>query len=112
MTQIEFLYYEDCPSHEKALNRLREVVAEYGIRSQIEIREMKTQTQAEESKFIGSPTILINGKDIQPYTGSTLYALTCRAYYLENGRISPLPSRYMIREALSSQINSIERKPQ
>ena len=112
LIQIEFQYYADCPSHEQALSRLRETLSEYDIDTNIEVREIKTQSEAEESKFIGSPTILINGKDIQPYPENTPYALTCRAYYLENGRVSPMPSQHMIREALSSHINEEKRNIQ
>ena len=42
---------------------------------------------------------MVNGDDIDPPVNAH-YALTCRAYRLEGGRISPLPSEAMIRKAL------------
>lgn len=99
--RVSFLFYEDCPSHELALERLHEVLAEEGIDTDVEIVEVKSEEQAQELHFVGSPTILVNGRDIDPPPPDPHYALTCRAYRLEeDGRISPLPSREMIRRAI------------
>jgi hypothetical protein len=97
---ITFLYYEDCPSHDAALDRLRHVLAEEGVDTEIEIIKVETEEQAQRLRFIGSPTIRIGGQDIDPPQPDAYYALTCRAYRLEDGRISPLPSPDMIRRAL------------
>src|SRR5512137_2874889 len=100
VVRITFLYFEDCPSHEAALARLRQVVAEQGVQAEIEIVKIETDEQAQSRRFVGSPTILIDGRDIDPLPADIQYALTCRAYQLEDGRISPLPSADMIRRAL------------
>ena len=99
--RVSFFYYEECPSHEQALERLREVMAEEGISSEVEVFEVETEDQAREFRFVGSPTIRVDGQDIDPPNDSQ-YVLTCRAYLLEDDRISPLPSREMIRRALRS----------
>jgi hypothetical protein len=99
---ITFLYWEDCLSHEEALQRLRQVMAEEGVEAPVHLVHVETWEQAEQLQFIGSPTILVNGKDIQPPPPGAFYALTCRTYYLENGRASPLPSLELIRRALSA----------
>jgi hypothetical protein len=70
-----------------------------GISAHIEVIEVKTAEEAEQFEFIGSPTIIVNGHDIDPHP-KPQYALTCRGYRLEDGRISPLPSEAMIRRAL------------
>jgi hypothetical protein len=100
--QVSFHFYEDCPSHELALERLREVLAEEGIDTAVEVVKVESEEQAQEQHFVGSPTILINGKDIDPPPPDSYYALTCRAYRLEDGRISPLPSRNMIRRSIQT----------
>jgi hypothetical protein len=99
---ITFLYWEDCLSHEEALQRVRQVMAEEGIQAPVTLVKVETWEQAEQLRFIGSPTILVNGKDIQPPPPGAYYALTCRTYYLEDGRVSPLPSLALIRRALSA----------
>ncbi len=98
--KITFLYYEDCPSHDVALDRLRSVMAEEGVRAEVEIIKVETDEQAQSLQFVGSPTIRIDGQDIDPPPADAYYVLTCRAYQLEDGRISPLPSPDMIRRAL------------
>lgn len=104
--RVSFLYYEDCPSHDLALERLREVMAEEGIPgSEVEVIKVETEEQARELGFIGSPTIRVDGQDIDSPSDSH-YALTCRSYRLEDGRISPLPSKYMIQRALRSPAKS------
>lgn len=99
--KVTFLYYEDCPSHQAALDRLRQVMAERGVTADVEIIKVETEEQARQLRFVGSPTIRINGEDIDP-PGDSHYALSCRAYRLEDGRISPLPSPDMIRRALQT----------
>jgi hypothetical protein len=96
---IRFPYYEDCPSHDEALERVRQVVREEGVEATIEVIRVEHSGDVEKLKFLGSPTIFINGRDIDPPAHPS-YALACRAYQLDDGRISPLPSKAMILRAL------------
>ena len=100
LPHVHFLYYEDCPSHEQALQRLQAVMAEEGLGVNIDVIRVDSQAQAQQLNFPGSPTIRIDGKDIDPAPQDTQPSLSCRAYQLEDGRISPLPSPDMIRAAL------------
>jgi hypothetical protein len=104
--KITFLYFEDCPSHDAALARLRQVMAEESVQAEIEIVKVETDEQAQIWHFVGSPTILIDGQDIDPLPAGIQVALTCRAYPLEDGRISPLPSADTIRRALRRAANA------
>jgi hypothetical protein len=99
--RVSFLYYEECPSHDLALERLREIMAEEGIPGEVEVIKVETEDQAHELRFVGSPTIRVDGQDIDP-PSDPRYALTCRIYRLEDNRISPLPSKDVIRRALRS----------
>ena len=101
MRKIEFFYWEDCPSHERALAILREVMEEEGITDSIAVIEVKTEDDARHYHFYGSPTIHVNGYDIvPPLEDMAEPALTCRAYRRADGRISPLPPRELIVAAL------------
>jgi Domain of unknown function (DUF2703) len=99
---VRYLYFPDCPSHERGLARLKEVLYGQGLDPEIEIVCVDSDEQAHELGFIGSPTILVDGEDIDPEgLEGQCPALTCRVYRLEDGRYSPLPSEEMIRRALS-----------
>jgi hypothetical protein len=100
--KIEFFFWEDCPSHPQAMERLKEVMAEVGVDAPIERIEVLTNEDAERLQFPGSPTIRVDGVDVDPAgTAQTGAALTCRVYRLEDGRFSPVPSKEMIRRALA-----------
>jgi len=97
MSKIEFFYWEDCPSHEQALAILRDVMEEEGIADPIAVIEVKTEDEARQYRFYGSPTIHIDGQDIVPPLEDMIGpGLTCRAYRRADGRISPLPPREAI----------------
>lgn len=104
MMDVTFLYFEDCPSHDFALERLRQVLQEEGVEAEIEIIKVETDDQARSLQFLGSPTIRINGEDILPPSDHDIVGLACRAFVLEDGRISPLPSYEMIRAGIRRNI--------
>lgn len=98
--KIDFLYFEECPSHEQALERLKKVAGEERVEPEISVIKVETDEQARDLEFAGSPTILVEGRDISPHLDYPNYALTCRTYRLEDGRVSPLPSEDMIRRTI------------
>jgi hypothetical protein len=102
--QIEFLFWEDCPSHTDALARLKAVMESEGITQNIRIREVMTDDQAEQLGFPGSPTIRIDGQDIDPLGADAAgaFSLSCRVYRTSSGRVTPLPPADMIRDALQA----------
>ena len=100
--KIEFLYWEDCPSHPQAWKLLQEAMDELGIEASVEQIEVVTDEDAERLAFPGSPTIRVNGTDVDPAGASQMgTALTCRIYRLKDGRFSPVPSKETIRQALT-----------
>jgi hypothetical protein len=103
---IELLFWEGCPSHPKALAELRATMADLGLDpNAIVVREVRTDSDAEREHFVGSPTIRIDGIDIQPTDGEPL-GLTCRIYHRRNGRISPTPDPADVRDALAAAIRT------
>ena len=98
---IDFLFYADCPSHETALARLQDVLAEEGLAADIALTEVSSDRQAEALRFVGSPTIRIDGLDIDPAVAEQHdYGLSCRGYRRPDGRITPLPTRELIQAAV------------
>jgi hypothetical protein len=98
--KIEFLFWRECPSHPEARALLDEVLAARGLDAEVEEYEVKTNEEAERLSFPGSPTIRVDGRDVDAAGASSRPALTCRIYYLPDGRVSPVPTREQLEEAL------------
>jgi hypothetical protein len=96
--KVELLWWEGCPSTPEARGLLEDVLAG---RAEIEMREVHTDEEAEALAFPGSPTIRIDGRDVDPRGAARPPSLTCRIYYLPDGRVSPVPTREQLEEALT-----------
>ncbi len=68
----------------------------------VEVREIDNEDAAERHRFVGSPTIRVDGRDIQPPGEAEPVGLTCRVYRLRDGRASPTPDPADLREALAA----------
>jgi len=99
--KIELFYWEGCPSHPEARALLDQVLRERHVDAEVDLREVTTDEQAQAFDFHGSPTIKVDGRDVDPAgAASQRVALACRIYHLPDGRVSPVPSREMLEEAL------------
>ncbi len=97
---VELLWWEGCPSTEKALAVLREVLDQEGLDPEaVVIREIRTDGEAERERFVGSPTIRIDGVEVAPVANEPA-GLTCRVYRTRDGRISPTPDPEDIRDVI------------
>lgn len=100
--KVELLWWEECPSWERALAQLREEMRAAGLDPEsIEVREIDTEAAAEQEEFVGSPTIRVDGRDVQPPGDEEPIGLACRVYRHRDGRTSPLPDREDVRDALT-----------
>ena len=88
--KIELLWWDGCPSTERALAELREALRDVGLAPEVSIREITTDQQAHAEDFMGSPTVLIDGP----------VGLSCRVYRRRDGGISPTPDPDDLHEAL------------
>lgn len=100
---IEFLWFDDCPNHGKALRLLQEVMAEKGIEETFIDVNLTDPDLANQYRFPGSPTIRIDGRDIEPgFVDPGDYTPRCRLYLTERGLVG-VPERAWIEAALSDQ---------
>lgn len=98
---VELLFWEGCPSHPQALAELRTTMVELGLDpAEVIVREISTEDEARRERFVGSPTIRVNGTDVRPPAPDEPWALTCRVYYRRDGRVSPTPDPQDLRDAL------------
>jgi hypothetical protein len=99
---IELLWWEGCPSWKQALEDLEAAVADVGLDpARIVVREIDDHAHANLEGFVGSPTIRVDGRDIEPPEEGEAPSLTCRIYRLRDGRISPTPDPQDLRDALA-----------
>ena len=78
------------------------MLSESGVDPEVmEVRQVETDEQAREEGFVGSPTIRIDGRDVEPSSGERP-GLTCRVYRLRDGRFSPTPDPGDVRAAVQA----------
>ena len=95
---IELLYFDGCPSHEQLLPTVEQLAGRFGAK--LQLRRVETADAAERERFLGSPTVRVDGVDVDPSAaGRTDFGLKCRIYRSEAGQ-SPLPPEQWIRTAL------------
>jgi len=98
--KIEVLYFDGCPNRAPAVERLREVLKEEGLTVETIEINVTDQATAQAVEFLGSPTIRIDGLDVEASARSSrTYGMTCRTY-LNSGKREGVPSRDVIRSAI------------
>lgn len=99
--RVELFWWAECPSWERALEILREAMPGAGFDpDSITVTEITSEEQARARGFPGSPTIRVDGADIQD-PGENPIGLSCRVYKRAGGEVSPLPDREDIEAALA-----------
>jgi Alkylmercury lyase len=78
---VEMLHTEGCPRAADYLPQLQQLLVNAGVTDTIRVRVIADPDQAERERFLGSPTIHINGRDVDPTADQRRdYGLTCRLY--------------------------------
>lgn len=99
---IELLWFSDCPNHPTARSLLQKVVADVAPGTAILEVDATDLAVAERLRFPGSPTIRINGRDVEPgYADPGDYTPRCRLYRTSHG-LRGLPEARWIEDALRS----------
>jgi hypothetical protein len=98
--KIELLFIQGCPNHAPALSRLREAMKVENVSAAIKEIEIQDEQQALALRFPGSPTVRVNGKDIESEVRGDEASFACRVYRTTEGVFAGLPPLEMIREAI------------
>jgi hypothetical protein len=95
--RIEVLYFDGCPGTDAFLPRLRELLARLGAADRLALRRVDTIGDAERVRFLGSPSVRVNGHDIEPGADErTDYGLKCRLYRTESGMLGEPPTDWVL----------------
>ncbi len=94
--KIELLYFGGCPHHQPTRELIDTILSELDLDAEVEEVDVRDQQEAERLRFLGSPSIRVDGADIEPGANSrTGYALSCRMY-----GSAGMPSRQLLEAAL------------
>jgi hypothetical protein len=98
--KVELLYIRDCPNHFPTVEAVKDVLRESGLPVNIAQIEINNADQAATLSFPGSPTVRVDGEDVEPgMSRLTHFGVSCRSYIV-NGRRQGFPDREWIREAI------------
>jgi hypothetical protein len=98
--KIEILYFNGCPNHDTTLERVKEVLHQEDLSAEIVEVNVRDAASAQAHQILGSPTVRIDGLDIElSARQSKDFGLMCRTYTEGGGRVG-VPPLALIRAAL------------
>jgi len=93
---VEVLYFDGCPNFTPSVDLVRDVARELGVDVSIVAREVKDADDAARLRFPGSPTVRVDGNDVEPEVERRgIPAFGCRLYDGEG-----VPPRALIEQAI------------
>lgn len=97
---VQLLYLPDCPNYQPTRKLIEQTVNELGIELDLELIAIDDEESAQRLRFLGSPTVRVDGDDIEPAARDrTDAALSCRIYRSERGTRG-YPDRTLLQTAL------------
>ncbi len=102
MHKIMFLHTDCCHAYHQAFDELEKALKENGVPVQFEVILITSEEEAKKYKFFGSPTIQINGEDVDTKARMvTKYGMSsCRPYFWK-GKSYDYPPKGMILKTLN-----------
>ena len=98
---IEVLTFESCANAQAAVDLVTSVVAELGLAADVRHVEVADLEAATTNRFLGSPTIRVDGRDVEPGADDrSAFALSCRVYRTTSG-VAGVPDERWLRQALA-----------
>ena len=104
--RVEILFFAGCPNYEKARELAERASAAAGVAPELLLTEVTSPAEAERLRFLGSPSVRVNGRDVEPDADDReTFVLACRLYRTDAG-VSAQPAEEWIRAALATKATS------
>lgn len=98
--RVEVFAFAGCPNAQPTVELIERVILELDANAELVRIEVENADEAEAMRFLGSPSVHVDGRDIEPGASErTDFAFACRVYSTGNG-FSGQPSEDWIRAAL------------
>lgn len=100
MPRVELLFFDGCPNADALEPHLRALLQRRCPGSELELRNVATHEEARRVGFLGSPTVRVDGRDVEPRSDARDdFGLKCRLYR-DGDRLAGAPPDAWIVEAL------------
>jgi hypothetical protein len=98
--RIEVLYVDGCPNVNSAVGRAHAAIEVAGAAATVILVPVRNEDEARRLRFVGSPTVRVDGDDVEPTAVSCNdFGMQCRLYRV-GGRLEGAPPVDWIVEAL------------
>ena len=98
---IELLYFDGCSTWRDALDAIRGVLAEAGRDEEVRLVKVESHEEAQRLRFLGSPTVRVDGRDVESPIATEGYGLECRIYWV-GGKPTGLPPKDSLAAAIGA----------
>ena len=98
---VEILFFAGCPNVEQTREMVEAASAASGVVPELRLTEVTSQAEAERLRFLGSPSVRVDGRDVEPGAEERqTFVLACRIYRTDAG-VSGRPAQEWLRAALA-----------
>jgi hypothetical protein len=94
---LELLYFDGCPNHEALLPHLERLLRGAEISADIRPTRIEDDNAAQDERFLGSPTVRVDGRDVEPGAEERDdFGLKCRLYRTPAGLQGVPPDEWIL----------------
>jgi hypothetical protein len=91
---IQILFFQGCPNIDGARIAVRSAIERVGLKEPIEVAELEVRDEEHAQKlgFLGSPTVRVDGRDVDPLAAHRSdFGLQCRVYAVNDRTLTVPP---------------------
>jgi hypothetical protein len=96
MIDVEVLYIDDCPSVAAYLPHLEALLSRSGVATRLRLTLVVDDAHARRRRFPGSPTVRVEGVDVDASASGGDHAMACRLYASGGARLTAPPDAWVL----------------